>query len=425
MVSLEKNEKRIFTLHLIYSLIEGVILGAFMLNEFIFVKSLHGSKELLGVLFQITAIFLIASIIINEIQRRYNKKKILVALAFLTRTPLAILAFFPSSAAELTGASFWHIIFLGVFFLYYMANPMIYPTINHYLKSNYQKMHFGKLYSYATSANKVVMLISTFLFGILLDYDNYAFRYVYPIIAVLGITSIFLLSRMDDGNGVAVVKRSIRASVKNSIWSMVGIIKTNRPFRDFEIGFMLYGFAFMITISVITLFMTDVLELNYSSIAIYKNIYNIQAIILLPFFGKLMDKIDPRKFGMITFLSLLLYVFFVGLTEYFPQHTYLWNIKIYYMFMVSLIFHGFFAATMSLLWSIGSSYFGSEGNAADYQSVHLSLVGVRAIIAPLLGIYFLELFGFTPVFVIGIGFLALAILQMYISMKRDPIDEKE
>ena len=36
-------EKNTFRIHFAYSIIEGIILGVLALNEFVFLKSLHGS----------------------------------------------------------------------------------------------------------------------------------------------------------------------------------------------------------------------------------------------------------------------------------------------------------------------------------------------------------------------------------------------
>ncbi len=419
MVSLEKNEKRIFSLHMIYSLIEGIILGVFVLNEFIFVKSLNGSNEQLAFLFQATSILLFFSVVLNEVQRRFKRKRLLLAIGFVTRLPLACLAFFPTNPAELAGDNFWHILFLAIFLLYYSSSPLILPVINNYLKNNYRHAHFGKLYSYATSANKIVMLAATFLFGLLLDFDNYAFVYIYPIMAALGFLSICLLAVMDDGKAEIIRRKSFTISIKESLAEMKGIIKKNKPYRDFESGFMLYGFAFMIAVSVTTIFMVKALGLNYSSIAFYKNFYNIITIIFLPYFGRLIDKIDPRKFAMITFAALLLYYFFMGLTEFFPYYATFWDFKIYYALIIAFIFNGLFESMMALLWYIGSAYFGKNEEAGVYQSIHLTMVGARAIIAPIIGIWLFEMFGFSAVFAVAVILLAWSVISMKRSMKRN------
>ncbi|MBI4647005.1 MAG: hypothetical protein HY738_10555 [Bacteroidia bacterium] len=48
---LTSGERRTFRLHLSYSLIDGLIFGALLLNEFVFLKSLKGSDYQMGLLF--------------------------------------------------------------------------------------------------------------------------------------------------------------------------------------------------------------------------------------------------------------------------------------------------------------------------------------------------------------------------------------
>jgi MFS family permease len=270
------------------------------------------------------------------------------------------------------------------------------------------------------------MIIVTFLYGLLMDYDNYAFVYIFPVMALLSILSIFALSNIQYIEDQRESERkSFLLSVKESALNMIGIIRTNRAYRHFEYGFMLYGFAFMISITVITIFFGRALHLNYSSIAFYKNAYYIIAILLLPFFGKLIGKIDPKKFSVITYLALALHIFFIMLTEYFPFYTEFAGIKIYYLLLVYVIFNAIFAATMSLLWNIGSAYYCKPEEAGSYQSVHLSLTGLRGMFAPLLGVFFYEMMGYTGTFLIAIGALLIAVFLMIWSYRREGKDEKE
>ncbi len=424
---LELGERHTFRLHIMYSFIEGIILGVLALNEFVFIKSLKGSSYQLGMLFQFSMLVFLFLIIFNEFMKRMqNKRKMIRITGIITRLPLALLFFFPRNQETILANPYYHYIFLAIFLLYFMGNPIIYPNINLFLKNSYKHQNFGRLYGYATSLNKIVMLVVTFSYGLLLDMDNYVFVYVFPLVAILGVLSTFILSRIRYINPIITEKKkkffeSLAASAKQ----MYDIIRFNKPYRDFEIGFMFYGFAFMLSVSVVTIFYEVVLHLNYSSVAFYKNVYNILAIILLPFMGKLIGKIDPRKFAAISFSSLALYLLFFGLTEFFSWNIEMWGIKIYAFLMIAVFFHGGFAATMSLLWSIGSAYFCKKEDAADYQSVHLSLTGVRAMIAPLLGIAFYELLGFFVSFMIAVFLLLLGVVYMFISHRRFPKLEKQ
>ncbi|MDD3877578.1 MAG: MFS transporter [Bacteroidales bacterium] len=413
------QERKTFILHLIYALIEAILTGAFVLNEFIFIKSLNGSNYQLSMLFQFSMLVLLVSVFANEIIAAIrNKKKALRFIAVVTRLPLLLMFLFPGNPELISANPVYHYIFLGIFFMYFSASPIVFPTINLFLKNNYTHQNFGRLYSFVTTLSKVIVLVVTFLFGILLDYDNFAFRYVYPILAVLGIISVFIFSTIDFGHIEVKEKLLLSAVFKKSITTMKQTLIFNKPFRDFQISFMFYGFAFMSTITVITIFYQEVLDLNYTSVAFYKNAYNVLAILMLPFFGRIISRIDPRYFSVISFASLMFYIICIMLTQYLPTYTLFLDVKIYGMLMAAIFFHAFFAATMSLLWSIGSAYFCEKEEAGVYQSVHLSLTGFRAVFVPILGIYLYEKFGFTITFIFAAISLATAIVILIYSKNK-------
>ena len=416
---MNSSETAAFRLHMGYSVIDGMMRGALIMNEFVFIKSLKGTSFQLGVLFQFTVIVLIFSVFFNELLRRSRRKKrLLRKVAILTHLPLLFLLLFPRQQADLPDQSLYHYAFLIIFLFYHLSRPLVFPTINLLLKNNYRLQVFGSLYSIATSVNKVMMLVTTFLYGLLLDFDPYAFVYVFPTLGVMGVFSIFLLSRISYVEEQPVtLSRSFIDSVKGSFKNLVRILRFNAPYRDYEIGFMFYGFAFMSTKAVITLFYKEALNLNYSSVAFYENGFNILAIVLLPVFGRILGKTDPRRFVMLTYASLALYLFFIGFTQYFPYYVELWEIQVYYFLLLAIIFKGIFASTMALSWSIGSSYFCSDEEAGDYQSVHLTLTGMRAIFAPLIGVMFYQLIQFSGTFAIAIFSLLAAILLMRWSYK--------
>lgn len=420
-LQLNPEEKRTFRLHLAYMSIEGIILGVLALNEFVFLKSLLGTNYELGFLFQFSMLVFLFLVLINEfIKRVRNRKRLLRLVAIFSRAPLLLIAFFPNDSATILAHNYYHLIYLFLFLIYFSGNIVIYPNINFLLKTNYRHQNFGKLYSYATSVNKVIMLLITFGYGYLLDYNNFAFTWIIPLVAILGIGSVFVLSEIKfPENEVHKTAKTIRASVSESILEMKNIIVKNVPYRHFELGFMLYGLAFMISVTVITIYFYDALNLNYASVAFYRNAYNILAIILLPFFGKLLGKMDPRKFASVAYGSLAIYILFVILTEFFPASFVFADITIYYTLLFYILFHGIFAASMVLLWNIGSAYFCKPSEAGTYQSLHLSLTGFRALFAPLLGVLIYELFGFFVTFAIAIIILLLAIGLMYWSYKKD------
>lgn len=417
--TLNSRELKSFKLHLIFSIIDGLIRGALILNEFVFVKSLNGSSYQLSFLFQSSVIVMLLSIIFNElIFRSKNKRRLLRKAGFLTHLPMLALLFFPRNPEVYAVDSIYHYIFLFIFFTYYLSYPITLPTINLFLKNAYSKDNFGKLYSIATSIRQVLQMVIIFSFGWLLDIDNYAFTYIMPALGILGFVSIIMLTRIDYiQKTVPDITGGIISSSINSVKKLFRILKTNKAYFDYEVGFMFYGFAFMSTKAVIILFYYEVLVLNYSSVAFYQNVYNIVAILILPFFGKLIGKMDPRKFTIYAFLAMAGYILFIAISEFDPLFYEIWNLKIYASLIISTIFYGLFISTMTLSWNIGSSYFCSDEEAGDYQSVHLFLTGIRGVFAPVIGIVLYELFGFTLTFSIGILMLIMGSYYMRWSYK--------
>lgn len=421
--NLGAEQRKTFRLHSIYSMSEGIMFGIFILNEFVFIKSLKGNDYLMGLLFTFSMGVFILLIFGNEMLRRnQNKKQLLRTTALITRLPLLLFLFFPAQLSVYVENPIWYYLFLSIMLIYYMSTPVTLPTVNLLLRSSYGNKLFGIMFGYANTINKIFALIATFCFGALLDYNYFIFKWIYPVIGLIGIAGIWSLSNISyTALPVKIIKKGLWSSVGDSLRTMAGILKNNRPFLNFEISFFLYGIAFMITVTVITFFMEKHLHLNYVSIAAYKNLGAFITIICMPFFGKFMGNTDPRRYSRIAYWLMVGYVGFVMITEYLPIHFQLGEYTIYISLVIAFIIQGVFTAGMAILWYIGSAFFCRNASlSGDYQAVHLSFVGVRALFAPLMGVYFYQNFGYTFTFVLAIILLVFAIALMYYSQWKRP-----
>jgi hypothetical protein len=113
-----------------------------------------------------------------------------------------------------------------------------------------------------------------------------------------------------------------------------------------------------------------------------------------------------------------LHILFLSLTAYFPVKFEFWGITLYYSLIVSYCFYGVFGALMALLWYIGSAYFCTKDEVGNYQAIHVSLTGIRGCLAPILGIFLLDIIGYTGVFIASMFSLAYGIYIMKKSMKK-------
>ncbi|MEN9444221.1 MAG: hypothetical protein RIS47_1111, partial [Bacteroidota bacterium] len=346
-----------------------------------------------------TIVIFVFSIFTNEFTKRFqNKKRMLRQLVLLTHLPMLLFVFFRANYQNLAPLWIFQIVFQLIFLVQFLTRPVIYPVITSMLKQNYGVGNFGKLYGYSITFNRIAIMLAAFTFGVLLDSDPFAFVWVYPILAGMGILAVFTLSSIPYTAPEVNFEKNFLAAIRISFSEMVRIIRENKAFRDYEIGFMIYGIAWMVTMALVTIFFERELKLNYTSVATYKNAFNILTIILLPFVSKLVDRYDPRKFAAFTFSAMMLHTVFMALTFWFPSYFYFGDIKVYHMLILSYIAFGAFQSAMTLAWNIGSAYFCPPAEVTHYQSVHLTMVGLRALFAPLIGVYLLSYMNYGFVF---------------------------
>src|SRR5690242_14435364 len=95
---MEPHEKKTFYLHSLYCFLEGIILGVFSLNEFVFIKTTGAGPFKLGLLFQLSVLVLPFSIFFTSYLGKVHKKqRLLLGIAMITRLPLFAMLLFPKA----------------------------------------------------------------------------------------------------------------------------------------------------------------------------------------------------------------------------------------------------------------------------------------------------------------------------------------
>jgi Na+/melibiose symporter-like transporter len=247
-------------------------------------------------------------------------------------------------------------------------------------------------------------------------------------LGILAMVSIWLISKIkSDKVEREYEKISLLKSWKSTFDETYEILKENKPFRDFQIGLMIYGLAFLMNLSIVTLFLNDVLNLTYSEVAGYKSISLTLSIVTLPLFGVLLDRLDPRRFANISYALAASYFLFLIFNLIFPFNFTFSGIHIFAFTTIAYLVYGFFQSSMTILWGIGSSYFTTSEKAGIYQSIHCTLTGIRGLAAPFVGTaiytfgtYFNAKTGYIVSFGTSIFLLILAMIYMKKSLKKNP-----
>ncbi|MBN2857987.1 MAG: MFS transporter, partial [Candidatus Delongbacteria bacterium] len=367
---------------------------------------------------QVSLVVMLLSIVFNQLIRRTDDKKRLYRISiWVTKLPLFLLLFF---TPETKGEVLFHYFFIGIYLSYSLTKPLMMPLMNMMLKQNYRPENFGTLYSKVATVNKLIVVAATFGIGSLLDHYSYSFRFIYPASAVLSIIGGYIFLKIPYRDRSVRIEKTLVKSLIGSVGDMADVVKKNKPYRDFEIGFMFYGFSFMIAFPVMTIFFDSVLDLNYSSVAFYKNQATLLSLVILPFMGGYIGRTDPRKFAISTFLSLMMFLLFLAAAVHWRTNFEFLGIQIYYSLLIGHLFLAVFFAMMLLLWNIGSAYFCDGDDVSTYQSIHISLTGLRGMIAPLIGVGVYQYIGFFNTFIVASLFVVFSVFFMYYSMRKYP-----
>jgi MFS family permease len=308
--------------------------------------------------------------------------------------------------------------FMLLLALMFSFNALLIPAQNSIYQRNIDKKRRAKVYGYTTSLSMLIAVSFTFMAGRMLDINEQSFRLILAITAVAGLIASLLLSLVKIQEPLLRTECAPfhwKDAMRDPIRRSLKLLKTNKPFASFERSFSIYGMGFIMVQPVLPIFLVDMLKLTYTGNFIAKGIISQLPILLLsPYLGKWHDKLHPFRFISI----------FFGLLAFFPalfiasalvlQVRWLAVALVY----IAYIMYGFAMAGVNIAWNMGSIYFAGDEDASMYQSVHVTLTGVRGVIAPLLGLLLLKTLGIISVFAVAVGFLVTASVISWREYKR-------
>ncbi len=416
------RERRTFILHILYSIMDGVCLGVLALNEFVFLKDVGAGSLQVGILFQVQAFVMPFAIFLTYfISRVKEKKKLLAKIALYTRLPLLLFVFYPDNIHASPYKGFFIALYLLIFLLYYIANPIILPVLNLFTKAIYRPNRFGRLFSYSLILNQIVLFVTTIIFGRLLDWHTSSYKYVFAIFGVVSFYSIYIITLIPYKEPkIKQIPRGPRfwRTVGRIFRDSVFILTKEKAFFDFEKGMMVYGTGYMMALTVVTIYLSQQFHLSFSEVAFYKNITIFISILSFPVFGRIMDDGgDPRRFAIVSFTFAGLFYALLAVAGIVDNQLLFEGHRIIILLLVAFLLQGLFSGSMALIWGIGATYFAPREEAARFHAVHLSLTGIRGLIGPILGVVVNYLFGFYGAFACIVGLEIVAIYIMRKSVK--------
>jgi predicted MFS family arabinose efflux permease len=178
--------------------------------------------------------------------------------------------------------------------------------------------------------------------------------------------------------------------------TMVNVLRRDKAFANFMGAFFLMGFGNMMMQPVLRIFLRDI-NVNYSQATFVLSIIP-QCMLMLfsPYWGKYVDRYNPMLVRMVVAVLWSIYPLTLFLTK---------NLWLIYGAAAIL---GFAQAGSMLVWTLGAMYFARHEDVPLYMGIHTTLVGVRGLTAPFIGVYLMHLLGVQQVFIVSFALIIIS-----------------
>lgn len=380
-IELDEIERSTYRRHLPANLCESVFTMACWSGVDIAIKRFNAEVQVVILMTMMPGVLQFLSLFASGPVARVGRRRLLRWSAVIGRSPI-VLVYFISGPYS----------FLLLLCLQATAQVFVTTSWNSLLSSNYRASRRGILYARVARWGSLVSGITMIGFGFWLKEDPEAFRYGYVIAGVLGVVSCFIFSEIPVRSDDATLARS-----KPGVKALWGILKEDRSFRRYEIGFFLYGLAFMaiMTAKPVQFADSQYLDFSYPVLLGAKGAFSLLVVLATLPMGRAMDRLGPAGMAGRCYFLLAIYcvllIFVTGPWQYL---------------LVESLF-GVAMAGVMIAWNMGPVTLApTAALAGSYMLIHVALVGVRAAIAHPIGGWIVKATG-DPRWVFGLGFVLL------------------
>jgi len=300
----------------------------------------------------------------SRLSTRTGKMKFFILVKILARATIFLMFF---------AIKPW--IFIAVVFLNALLEQAGSPAYTGIMKEIYPDSFRGRVMGYVAGQQGISAIIACYLTGFLLDRMSY--RILFPVAAIIGIFSLAYFGKIKTKN-----ENKIENPKKQGVIPLEArdVFRKDRSFFHYSLVFFVYGFGGLLAMPLYPLFLVDVLHVSNTLMGKLASISSFFWMLSYFFWGRYIDEKGEIKSFIIAFLLASLIPLFYAI-----------SFNLWFIVLASVI-SGF---------NIGSelvriNYIAKIAKHEDvqtYQAIDFSLMGIRGITAPFLGVALMNLFG--------------------------------
>ncbi|MFN2300276.1 MAG: MFS transporter [Gammaproteobacteria bacterium] len=223
--------------------------------------------------------------------------------------------------------------------------------------------------------------------GIAMDWHGEAFRYVYPVLALVGLTGAYSYRRMRMRHQ----KRLLAAEAGNlrregsmsNPFRLFKLLRRDDTFRRYMSLMFLLGGGNLMLMAPLIVILNEHMDLSQlQQIIITSSIPLLVMPFAIPIWARMLDTRHVIHYRAKQSWAATVMIIAVLIAVTTQWHAMLW---------VAAVLYGVSQAGGMLGWNIGHHDFAPPERAAQYMSVHMTLTGMRGLFMPLAGVALYQL----------------------------------
>jgi predicted MFS family arabinose efflux permease len=388
------DKKTRFSL-ILSTILKEPLFSMYNLTAFILRKDLNASVFLISLLTMLRPMVSIFSYYYSyygSIRLKSLKQNFIIA-NFLSIVLFFILPFYNSAIFLIIAAS--------VYIMFYRAAS---PSWLEMIKINIDKKNREKLFSFSSTIGYIEGIILAFILGFFLKKNSSSYKSLYFITAIFSLINIFLIKKIPIKKNEN-RKEKVNFNILTPLKEGVDLLKKDKNFNLFQIGFMISGFALMLVQPIIPILAVDTLKLSHQEFAIAILVCRgLGYIMSSPIWGRAFSKVSILKLSSYMFLNTFIFMIFLSFSKF--------NILFFYL---AYVVYGITQAGSHLIWNMSGPIFSKNEDSSKYSAINVLMVAIRGSVAPMLGSILIFKFSIINILILA---SILCLYSSYVVFKR-------
>lgn len=357
------------------AMVEGGAMGVVVKNAFADVVSERPLNYAVGIIASAPEFANLTSFLWAAWMHGKPKVRLVNALQIAVLILLAVMAVMPRSATGL-----WLVITCMVLARVCLSGVItLRSTV---WRANYQRFYRARVTGRLASIQSLIIAGAGLSLGALMDFSTNSFRVALPIAVAAGLVGVYAYSRIRVRHERTLLRleRAEPEHQQPSInpLSLIATLRADPNYAWFMLWMFILGTGNLMLTAPLVITLREQFKLGYlSGIVAIQTIPYLIMLPVIPLWARLLDRVHIVRFRSIhswAFVLAQACVFLAATFHVLP------------LMYAASVFLGIGFAGGTLAWNLGHLDFATPQRASQYMGVHVTLNGVRGLLAPILAV---------------------------------------